>query len=112
MREVDGRAEVDVEDAVGLLEGVVTELTGAGEARVGDEDVDARCAVREAMHLLRSREVGRHDLGAIAELRRQCRERFLPPPMQLHRRALPVKRADDRLADPAAGARDECGLPG
>ena len=88
VREADRRPQVDVEHAIGVGAAVVRQLAAAGEARVGDEDVNARYPVRQAVNVFTVGKIRDCDIHAVAELAGEVLQYILSPPMDDHRGAL------------------------
>ena len=107
--DVQQALEVERDHAIPLLDRGVHDLAEQHHAGVVDDDVESSELLRGALdggdRLLA---LGDVDLdGEAADLRRQRIQTVLAARGDRHRRPLCRERARRRLADPAAGARDE-----
>jgi hypothetical protein len=111
MRERDWSAQVDVERAVDLLHRERLQPPGAGQRRVGYQDVDLACLGDETV-----------DGGPIAQVNRECAraverggerpQHVRAPSCEDQLAAALVQGAGDRLTEAAGGAGEQDGGAG
>ena len=110
-RQTEGRGQIDRDDVVPILVAQLHEQIVAGDAGIGDEDVDLphRGFGRrhQRLDLGAVGEVAGQHMNALAQLRRQAIQHLAPRAGNGNRRALRVQRLRDRAADAAGRAGDE-----
>jgi hypothetical protein len=114
LRAQERAGEVDVDDALPLLERQVLERPADADPGVVEQQVDAaERALRRAeqrVHRRRVRDVGRHRdraRGVVAGADDRLVQRLLPPARERDAPAVAQQRDGDGLADAGAGAGDD-----